>query len=57
MDETRYEFIVRQDDREGLWSIEFVVGGRSQDLTRAYCASDLSYFMAKQLETFTALEY
>jgi hypothetical protein len=57
MDETRYEFIVQQDDREGLWSIEFVVGGRSQDLTRAYCASDLSYFMAKQLETFTALEY
>lgn len=57
MDKTKYEFIVTQDDTEGLWAIEFRVGGHREDFARAYCASDLSYFMAKQLEIFTALEY
>lgn len=57
MDRQRYEFVVEQDDTEGAWQIKFSVDGHRQDAARAFCASDLSYFMAKQLETFTALEY
>ena len=57
MDRNKYEFIVTQDDTDGLWAIEFRVGGHREDFALAYCASDLSYFMAKQLEVFTTLEY